>query len=146
MEYKITQLTLEKLEKNFDSLLKTLENLKSTWNTDVEKMKRIFIEMDKSSKTYIAEKNDWEIIWVIKLLIEPKLIRWWVLAWKIEDVSVREWYQWMKIWSKLIIKAIDESKKLWLYKITLSCKKEIIDFYKKLWFENYSINMKMYID
>ena len=145
MEYSITTLTEEKLIKNYDSLIETLDNLKPTWDTNLEKLKNIFLEMEKTSKTFIAELENWKIIWTIKLLIEYKLNRWWVIAAKIEDLAVRKWFEWMKIWSKLIEKTLEYAEKKWAYKVTLSCRKELEWFYEQFWIKAYSINMKKYL-
>ena len=145
MEYSITTLTEEKLIKNYNSLIETLENLKPTWRTNLKKLIEFFREMEKTSKTYIAELENWEIIWTIKLLVEYKLNRWWVIATKIEDLAVKKWFEWLKIWSKLIEKALEYSKEKWAYKVTLSCKKELEWFYEKFWIKPYSINMKKYL-
>ena len=145
MNYSITTLTEEKLEKNYNSLIETLDNLKPTWNTNIEILKNTLKEMDKTSKTFIAELENWEIIWTIKLLIEHKLNRWWTIATRIEDLAVRKWFEWMKIWSKLIEKALEYANEKWAYKLTLTCKKELTWFYQKFWIKPYSINMKKYL-
>ena len=137
MNYTINILTEEKLIKNYNSLIETLENLKPIWNTNIEKLKKYFNEMEKTSKTFIAELENWEIIWTIKLLVEYKLNRWWVIAAKIEDFAVRKWFEWLKIWSKLIEKALEYAEEIWAYKVTLSCRKELEWFYEKFWIKNY---------
>lgn len=145
MNYNIIELTRDKLEKSFDSFIETLENLKPSWDIDKQKILSYFDEANKTSRTFIIEKEDWEIIWCIKVLIEYKLIRWWVKAAKIEDVAVKEWYQWKWLWWKLMEKALEYSEKQWVYKVTLSCRDEILPFYEKYWFKKYSTNMKKYL-
>ena len=144
MEYSITTLNEEKLIKNYSSLIETLDNLKPSLDTNVWKLTEFFREAEKTSKTFIAELENWEIIWTIKLLIEYKLNRGWSIAAKIEDLAVRKWFEWMKIWSRLVEKAIEYAKEKWAYKLTLSCRKELIWFYEKFSIKPYSINMKKY--
>ncbi|MEA3304670.1 MAG: GNAT family N-acetyltransferase [Patescibacteria group bacterium] len=61
-----------------------------------------------------------------------------------EDVSVREGYEGMKIGSALMEAALQYCKEKEVYKITLTAKEKVVGFYEKYGFERYSINMKKY--
>jgi GNAT superfamily N-acetyltransferase len=121
-----------------------LENLKPNWDLDKSKIIDYFERENQNSKTFIVEDENNKIIWAIKIIIEYKLIRWWVKAWRIEDFAIKSGYQWLWLWKRLIEKAMKYAESEKVYKITLSCKEKLLPFYEKFWFEKYSINMKKY--
>lgn len=131
-------------EKNI-SYLKTLENLKWYENINKNKLIEYFWYMIKNSKIFVAINDKKDIIWTITILIEYKLIRWWVKAWRIEDIWVRKWFEWLWVWKLLINKAIEYWKREDVYKITLSASEKVEGFYEKCWFIKSSTNYKMYI-
>ena len=143
-KYKIRELSKKDFLKHFDSFVDTLENLKPTGNKNKQKLKKLFELSLKQGPTFVAQKKDGEIIGTLKVLFEPKLLRGGQFAAKLEDISVRKGYQGVGIWSELLKKAIAVCKKKKVYKITLSCREEILPFYEKYGFTRYSTNMKMY--
>jgi hypothetical protein len=141
----IIELNKKILEEKSDSYLATLENLKWYEYINKDKLLKYFNKLEENSKIFIALNNNKEIIWSITILIEYKLIRWWVKAWRIEDIWVKTWYEWKWIWKLLVEKAIDYWKNENVYKITLSASEQVEWFYKKIWFKRSSTNFKMYI-
>lgn len=124
------------------------------------KYKRLSIDDDlKSLLELIGSEGDWsqvpndiiyvaihngKIIGTATLLIQRKMIRNFSNAGFIEDVIVHRDYRRQKIGTSLIKLLIEEAKQANCYKIVLSCKKEITEFYKKIGFEELETTMKLY--
>lgn len=144
-KYKISILTKKDFMKYFDSFVDTLESLKPTGDTSKKKLKKFFELSEKQGPTFVAINKDKEIIGTLKVLLEAKLLRGGQFAAKFEDISVRKGYQGLWIWSELIKKALAFCEKKEVYKITLSCREEILSFYEKFGFVRYSTNMKKYM-
>lgn len=143
--YTIKRLEKKDILKHFDSFVETLENLKPTGDTNKKRIKKFFDMALKQWPIYGAVKKDGEIIGTVKVLLEAKLIRGWQFAAKIEDFSVRKWFEGLWIGSKLIKKALHFCEKKEAYKVTLSCREDLLWFYEKFGFVRYSTNMKLYM-
>lgn len=146
MEYRVKQLKKSDL-KLLDDLLETYDNLSPTPKISRQKANRVFDNMKKQWTVVLVamEKKSKKIIWAITLLVEHKILRWWVVAGHIEDVVVRKWYEWLWIWSVLIKKAVEKAKKLWCYKIILDCDDNLVGYYWKFGFENNGSFMRVYL-
>ena len=144
-KYSVRKLSKKDFIKHFDSFIDTLENLKPTGDIDKKKLKKFFALSLRQGPTYVAQKKEGEIIGTLKVLIEPKLLRGWKFAAKLEDIAVRKGYQWLGIGSELLKKALKYCEKKQVYKVTLSCREDILPFYEKFGFTRYSTNMKLYM-
>lgn len=144
-KYTVKELTKKEFLKQFDSFIETLENLKPSGGISKKRLKKFFELSIKQWPTFVAVKKDGEVIGSIKVLIEAKLIRGGQYAGKIEDFAVKKWFEGLWIGSKLIKKALTYCNKKEVYKVTLSCRENLLPFYEKFGFEKYSTNMKIYI-
>jgi dTDP-glucose pyrophosphorylase/predicted GNAT family acetyltransferase len=144
-KYTIKKLEKKEFIKHFYSFIDTLENLKPTGEISKKRLKKFFEMSLKQWPTFVAQKDDGDIIGTLKVLIEPKLLRGGQFAAKFEDISVRKWYQGVGIGSALMKKALKYCEKKGVYKITLSCREEILSFYEKYGFVRHSTNMKLYM-
>lgn len=134
------------LENNIETYIQTLQNLSSIPNIKLKDANRTFHEIKNQwTIIYIAiNKTKW-IIGSISLLLEKKFLRWGWLAWHIEDVVVRKWFEWNGIWSKLMEMATKKAKKEWCYKIILDCDQKLEWYYQNFWFKPSWSFMKIYL-
>ena len=132
---------------SFEDLLETYNNLSPTPKIPKQKVVKYFDKIKKQwTVIFVAvEKKSKKIIWALTLLVEYKILRWWSMAWHIEDVVVRKWYEWLWIWSALMQKSIEKAKKLWCYKIILDCDDDLSGYYCKFWFEDNGTFMRSYL-
>lgn len=143
-KYSMVELTRKLLDEKFDSFMGTLENLKPNFDINKTRILEYFDKINWDSKIFVIIDENSQVIWSITIIIEYKLIRWWVKAWRIEDVAVKSGYQWYGLWTELMKKAISYAESQWVYKITLSWRDQVVPFYEKFWFTRFSTNMKKY--
>ena len=105
-----------------------------------EKYIDLFNTIFKSNKIFVAELEN-NLIGAITLVIEQKFIHNCSIYTRIEDVIVDNKFRGNNIGKQLVKYALDYSKNLHAFKITLTCKKNLIPFYKKNNFEEYDIHM-----
>lgn len=145
--YKIWVLNKEIAEENIDRLIEIYWEMRWEWEEELTQKKALEI-IEKmiiwSDILYVYNSKN-EIIWVWSVLKEWKMIRWWVLACRIEDVIIKSDFRAFWLWKMLMEETIKHSKKIWAYKITLSARQKTVWFYEKLWFTNFSQSMKMYL-
>jgi len=110
--------------------------------TDItlEKYEEIYDEIFKNSIIFIIEYNN-KLIATAKLIIEQKFIHKLAKYGYIEDVIVDENYRKQNIGKDIIKYIVDYCKNNNFFKITLSCNKNLINFYEKNNFEVYDIHM-----
>ncbi len=146
MEYQIKELEKFDLERHLETYIQTLNNLSNTPNITLQEANKIFEEIKNQwTIIYIALNEKDGIIWSISLLLEKKFLRSWWIAWHIEDVVVRKWFEWYGIWSKLMEAAIKKAKEIWCYKIILDCDQNLEKYYNKFWFQTNWVFMRMYL-
>lgn len=145
--YKIWVLSKKVAEENIDRLTEIYWEMRWEWEEELTQKKALEI-IEKmliwSDILYVYNSKN-EIVWVWSVLKEWKMIRWWVLACRIEDVIIKSDFRAFWLWKMLMEEAIKHSKKIWAYKITLSARQKTVWFYEKLWFTNFSQSMKMYL-
>ena len=105
-----------------------------------EKYIDIFNIIFKNNKVFVAIIDN-TIVGAITLIIEQKFIHNCSIYTRIEDVIVDNNYRNKNIGKELVKYAIDYSKHLSAFKITLTCKKNLQSFYEKNNFEKYDIHM-----
>ena len=143
LKYIIKELTKADLT-NLGGFIKTLDNLSSTGNLDLKKAKKILLKINsQNGHTYIAKRDNGEIIGATSLLIEQKFIHYGGKVGHIEDVCVRKEYEGKGIGNALVKKAIEYSKKSGCYKVILDCKDNLIPFYEKLDFYKHENCMRL---
>lgn len=133
---------IRKLEKNDFKEYILLINQFRPIGLDISKKKfeEVYDNIFKNSIIYVMIIND-KIISSAKLIIEQKFIHKLSKYGHIEDVIVADEYR-RKGYGKIIINYIvNICKSEKFYKITLTCKKELISFYEKNNFEVYQIHM-----
>ena len=107
-----------------------------------EKFEEIYDTIFTNNMIFIAEEHvTKKLIGSITLLIEQKFIHNLSKYARIEDVVVDENYRKQNIGRSLVKYAICYAKKIKVFKITLTCKKNLENFYKKNDFEIYDIHM-----
>lgn len=145
--YKIWVLNKEIASQNIDRLIEIYWEMRWEWEEKLTQKKALGIieKMLISSDILYIDNSKNEIVWVWSVLKEWKMIRWWVLACRIEDVIIKSEFRAFWLWKMLMKETIEHSKKIWAYKITLSARQKTVWFYEKLWFANFSQNMKMYL-
>ena len=145
MEYKIEQFNEQHVSLK-NSFFETLKNLSDVLFLDMETTKQLLSKIKKQWwNIFVAVSDEYGIIWTITFFLEQKFIKWWAIAWHIEDVATREWFTWQWIAKKLIERAIQEAKQKWCYKIILDCNEQLAPFYEKHGFENEWVFMRLYL-
>ncbi len=146
MDYQIKKLEKTDLKRHLETYIQTLQNLSKTPNISPQKANDIFDKIKNQwTIIYIAiNETEW-VIGSISLLLEKKFLRWGGVAGHIEDVVVRKWFEWHKIWSKLMEIAIKKAKEIWCYKIILDCDQKLEWYYQKFWFQTNWSFMRMYL-
>lgn len=121
-----------------------LEILKETWV--ISKIDDdVLDEWMNNNYNFVAVENE-EILGILTLHTQRKLIRDGGIAGFIEDVAVREKHRRKNIGSMLIHEAVEKAKKLGCYKVVLSCFPEKIKFYEKNGFKEELITMRLSIE
>lgn len=105
-----------------------------------DKFEEIYDIIFRNDIIYVIEKHN-ELIGTGKLLIEQKFIHNLSKYGHIEDVIIKKKYRKNKYGTIMIKHIVDECKKKNFYKITLTCNKKLISFYKQNNFEVYDIHM-----
>ena len=111
-----------------------------------EKFKKFLSKLNNNHQIFVYIKND-NIVGMITVLIETKLIHNGSSVAHIEDLVVDKNYQKLGIAKKLIdfsVNYINNSINK-CYKIILDCKKELVPFYNKFEFEERNIQMAKYL-
>jgi glucosamine-phosphate N-acetyltransferase len=129
-----------------NGFFETLSNLSQIGSIDrnLERAARILktIRKNNTTRIYVAEKNDGEIIGSITLLLEQKFIHDGGKVGHIEDVVTRKEYSGQGIGSALVHKCIDVAKRLNCYKVILDCSQSNIPFYEKAGFRKHEVSMR----
>ena len=136
-DIKIKQLNINDYER-YINLIKQLRPIDIEISYD--KFIEIYDTIFKSNVIFVAEYEN-KLIGSITLIIEQKFIHNLSKYVRIEDVIVDNNYKNKGIGTKLVSYAIQYSKNIGAFKITLTCKKDLIPFYSKNNFEVYDIHM-----
>ena len=133
---------IRKLEKNDFKEYISLINSFRPIGLDITKemFETIYITIFLNSIIFVVEV-DKSIVASSTLLIEQKFIHKLSKYGHIEDVIVNSNYRSKGYGKNLIKHIVDYCKKNKFYKITLTCKEELIPFYKKNNFEVYQYHM-----
>lgn len=105
-----------------------------------EKFEEVYDNIFKNSIIYVMIVSD-KIIGSATLIIEQKFIHKLAKYGHIEDVIIADEYRRKGYGTLLINHIVNICKSEEFYKITLTCKKELIPFYEKNNFEVYQIHM-----
>jgi glucosamine-phosphate N-acetyltransferase len=129
-----------------NGFFETLSNLSQTGSIarDIEHASMVLktIRESNTSRVYVAEKDDGQIIGSITLLLEQKFIHNGGKVGHIEDVVARKEYSGQGIGSALVQKCIDVARKENCYKVILDCSQNNIPFYEKTGFRKYEVSMR----
>ncbi len=127
----------------FNGFLQSLDSLRKASDLDPKKAKAIFKKIKSRSDhtIYVAVQNS-KIIGSATIFIEPKFIHDGGNVGHIEDVVVSKEHQVEGIGQKLIAALLTYAEKKGCYKTVLDCKDEVMPFYEKLGFRNYSNSMR----
>ena len=111
-----------------------------------DKFKKFISKLNNNHQIFVYIK-DYNLVGMITVLIEPKLIHNGSSVAHIEDLVVDKDYQRMGIAKELIDFSIDyiNNSINKCYKIILDCKKELLPFYNKFEFEERNIQMAKYL-
>ena len=133
---------IRKLEKNdFNQYISLINNFRPIELHITKKIfENIYNTIFLNSIIFVVEIDN-SIIAASTLLIEQKFIHKLSKYGRIEDVIVNSSYRSKGYGKKLIKYIVDYCKKNKFYKITLTCKEELIPFYKKNNFEVYQYHM-----
>lgn len=105
-----------------------------------EKFTDLHATIFKSNKIFVAELEN-KLVGTITLIIDQKFIHNCSVYTRIEDLVVDINFRKRDVGFKLVEYAINYSKNIGAYKITLICKKELISFYNKNDFIEHDIHM-----
>ena len=105
-----------------------------------EKFEEVYDNIFKNSIIYVMIVSD-KIIGSATLIIEQKFIHKLAKYGHIEDVIISDEYRRKGYGTIMINHIVNICKSEEFYKITLTCKKELIPFYEKNNFEVYQIHM-----
>lgn len=133
---------IRKLEKNdFEEYILLINQFRLI-GLDItrEKFEELYDNIFKNNIIYVISIND-KIIGSAKLIIEQKFIHKLSKYGHIEDVIISDEYRRKGYGSLIINHIVNVCKAEKFYKITLTCKEELIPFYEKNNFEVYQIHM-----
>jgi glucosamine-phosphate N-acetyltransferase len=147
IKFVIRELRNSDFENGFFETLSNLSQIGSI-DRDSERAARVLktIRKNNTTRIYVAEKNDGEIIGSITLLLEQKFIHDGGKVGHIEDVVTRKEYNGQGIGSALVQKCIDVARRLNCYKVILDCSQNNIPFYEKAGFRKHEVSMRYDID
>lgn len=133
---------IRNLEKNdFKDYIKLVNEFRPIGiEINKETFENIYDIIMKNSIIYVVEVDN-KIIGAATLIIEQKFIHKLAKYGHIEDVIINKNYRNNNYGTKLIKHIIDYCIKHNFFKITLNCKEEFINFYKKNNFEIYQKHM-----
>jgi len=94
---------------------------------------------------FVLESNK-KLIASVKLLIDKKIFNNFAIYGSIEDVIVKKEYRGEAVGISIINKVVNYCKENNFYKITLTCKENLIPFYEKNNFEVYDIHMSQLLN
>jgi len=141
LPYKIRQLQKEDLGRGF---FETLNNMSPVGNLNVERANQIYDRITENPDNYVfVAELDGQIVGTVTLYVKPKFIREGRYVGRIADVATRDNYEGKGIGRELILAAVEEAKKRGCRKVTLSSRKEAVEFYKKLGFVEWEVEMRM---
>src|SRR5262245_5973477 len=135
IKFTIRELKNSDFENGF---FETLSNLSQIGSIDhnmgsAERVLKTIME-NNTSRIYVAESDDGQIIGSITLLLEKKFIHNGGKVGHIEDVVTRKEYSGHGIGSALVQKCVDVARKENCYKVILDCSQHNIPFYEKVGF------------
>jgi len=140
---KINYRNLQRNDKN--NYLKLMNNFRDVKiDMDDGEFENIYNNILKNGEIIIAEKNN-KIIGSITVFLEYKFINNSSIYAHIEDLFVKEKHRHNKIGYELVNNAINYCKTKNVFKISLNCNYELIDFYSLNNFTNRQINMSQII-
>ncbi len=94
---------------------------------------------------YTTEENKICFLGSGTIIFEPKIIRNCKSVGHIEDIVVDNKHRNLGIAKKIIDKLLSLANEKKCYKVILDCKYKLHDFYEKLGFENYGVQMSKYL-
>jgi glucosamine-phosphate N-acetyltransferase len=147
IKFTIRELKNSDFENGF---FETLSNLSQIGSIDhnMESAARVLktIRENNTSRIYVAESDDGQIIGSITLLLEQKFIHNGGKVGHIEDVVTRKEHSGQGIGSALVRKCLDVARKENCYKVILDCSQNNIPFYEKAGFRKYEVSMRYDIE
>lgn len=133
-----------------NGFFETLSNLSQIGSIDLDTASatRVLktIRENNTSRIYVAESDDGQIIGSITLFLEQKFIHNGGKVGHIEDVVTRKEYSGQGIGTALVRKCIDVARKESCYKVILDCSQNNIPFYEKAGFRKHEVSMRYDID
>jgi len=139
MDYVIRKLN----ENDYNNYYRLINEFRETYFDEIE-FKKILNGMDMNNVTvWIIEKEN-KIISTVTILYENKFIHNISKIAHIEDVCTLKEFRGKGYGKILLDYVINEVQKEKCYKITLYCKDELEEFYKKTGFEKKGIQMAIY--
>ena len=124
-----------------DEIFNLLNQLTDTPKLTKNKFHEIISSLKDNHFIYLYLKDE-KVVGMITLLIEQKLIHGGKSVGHIEDLVVDKGFTGFGIGSKLIEYAYGIAKNNKCYKIILDCKRELVPFYIKNGFVEYSVQMR----
>ncbi len=126
-------------------ILECLQALSDTSTSNMNELHAAFRERELTNiYTFVYKHNqDSKIDGVASVILKRKLSHGGLYEAEISDVVVMRNYQGLGIGKELIRACIDFCKSAKVYKIILTCKTELIDFYGKFGFNTVGNEMRM---
>ena len=126
-------------------LKETTKNLKSIGNISPEKIAELITKMNNQDIHLFVAVEENNIIGILTVIIEQKLIREGAIAAHIEDVATRKGHEGKGIGTKLMQHAVKYSKERGCYKIILDCEATLEKYYERFNFETSGKFMRTYL-
>jgi glucosamine-phosphate N-acetyltransferase len=147
IKFTIRELKNSDFENGFFETLSNLSQIGSI-NHNMESAERVLktIRENNTSRIYVAESDDGQIIGSITLFLEQKFIHNGGKVGHIEDVVTRKEYSGQGIGSALLQKCVEVARKENCYKVILDCSQNNIPFYEKAGFREYEVSMRYDIE
>jgi len=132
-------------EERYSEILNLLNQLTLAPIFDQDRFNKIIDSLNDNHTIYVYLKDD-NIVGMITLLIEQKLIHNGACVAHIEDLVVDKDYQNQGISSELIQYCLTQISSDKCYKVILDCKDELIPFYIKQGFNHSNVQMSKYLN
>jgi len=138
-DYEIRSLNSTQIKTSYLWTLRSLADV----NLDLESIKRIVSAITlNNGYIFVAIRNN-EIIATATLLLERKIIHDGGIVGHVEDVAVRKDYQGVGIGQSIMNHLVEEAKLAGCYKVILDCSSELIGFYERVGFKQWSTAMRL---
>ena len=129
------------MKSDYEQFVELMKEFRHCHEISKDEFDEFYDKTFKNNIIFVLETNKKKLVASTKLVIDTKLFYHFATYGFIEDVIVKKEYMRQKIGKIIINNVVNYCKYNNFYKITLTCKENLIPFYEKNNFEVYDIHM-----